>query len=316
MATRKVNESPTAPPRFFVIHDGTPPAQVFAPVVSGEVKGHGLVPRDYRTYPAQMFAPPSDMPLIPEGEWAERIRDKDAAKSWLRDIRDTGNAGQPIPSLDQNGQGYCWAYSTTACVLLIRALNNQPYVRLSAHAIGCMVKGFRDEGGWCGLSAKYHREVGCPSVAFWAEKSMSRSNDKPETWANAALHKVTEDWVDLTRDVYDQNLTWAQVVTCALSNIPQANDFNDWSHSVAGGLRLVNGNAHRDTTRAESGKLMAAAEVARYWGLDHPVTRGFGNEIWNSWTDQWGERGMGVRTGSKAIPDGAVALRVTGASRV
>lgn len=315
MAAKKVNTSATEPPRHFVIHDGTPPERMFAPVVNGEIKGHGYVPRDYRTHPAQMFAPPSDMPLIPRAEWPERIRDKDAKKSWLRDIRDTGNAGQRIPSLDQNGQGFCWAYSTTHAVILLRALMNQPYVRLSAHAIGCKVKNFRDEGGWCGLSAKYHREVGCPSVAFWAEKSMSRSNDKPETWANAALHKVTEDWVDLTRDVYDQNLTFEQACSCLLSDVPVPEDFNHWSHSVCGCF-LVNGNDHRDTTRAESGKLMAAAEVARYWGLDHPVTGGIGNGLWNSWTDGWGDAGMGVLTGSKAIPDGAVALRVTGASRV
>lgn len=311
---RKVNTSPIAPPNLFVIHDGTPASRVFAPVIDGQPKGHGYVPRDYRVYPAQMFDPPDQMPLIPQGEWAERIREKNAKKSWLRDIRDTANGGQPFPSLDQNGQGYCWAYSVTTCVMLVRALMNQPYVRLSAHGVACMVKGFRDEGGWCGLSAKFVREKGVPSVAFWQEKSMSRSNDRPETWANALLHRVTEEWVDLTRNVYDQNLTWAQVVSCALSNIPQANDFNHWSHSVAGGLRLVDGNALRDCTRAESGKLMGAVEVARFWGLDNPVTMGFGNEILNSWTDGWGDRGLGVLTGNKAIPDGALAIRVTGAS--
>lgn len=308
---RKKNDAP--PPTYHVIHEGTPASQLYAPVVNGEIKGHGLVPRDYSIYPAAMFDPPDQMPLIPQGEWAERIREKTAKKSWLRDIRDTGMAGQQIPSLDQNGQGYCWAYSTTSAVMLLRALMNLPYVRLSAHAIACKIKGFRDEGGWCGLSAKYHREVGCPSVAFWPEKSMSRAHDKPETWDNAKLHKVTEEWVDLSSSVYDQNLTWAQNVSCLLSNIPCANDFNHWSHSVCSCF-LVNGNDHRDTTRAESGKLMTGIEVARFWGLDNPVTAGIGNGIWNSWTDGWGDDGMGVLTGNKAIPNGAVALRATGAS--
>lgn len=260
--------------------------QVFCPVVNGEVKGHGLVPRDYKIHPREMFDHPRDLKLIPRSEWSDRLRDQIAKKARLSDIRDAGSGGQSIPSLDQNGQGFCWAYSTTSAVMLLRAAANQPYVRLSAHAVACKIKGFRDEGGWCGLSAKFHREQGCPSVALWPEKSMSRQNDRPETWANASLHKVSEEWVDLTQSVYDQNLTFDAVVTCLLCGIPVAVDFNHWSHSVCG----------TDAVEVESGS--------------------FGLNIWNSWSDGWGSRGMGVLRGSKAIPDGAVALRVTGASPI
>lgn len=269
---------------MFVIHDTTPPDVLFRPVINGELKGRGLVPRDYATSPREMFDPPSNLPLIPRSEWSDRIKEMTATKSRLSDLRDTAIAGQPFPSLDQNGQGFCWAYSTTACVMLLRAANNQPHVRLSAHAVGCMVKGFRDEGGWCGLSAKFHREKGCPSVECWPEKSMARSNDRPETWANAALHKVTEEWVDLTRAVYDQSLTFDQLATCLLCRIPCAVDFNWWGHSVCA----------MDLVEVERGS--------------------FGIKILNSWTDGWGERGTSVLQGSRAIPDGAVALRVTGAS--
>lgn len=262
-----------------IIDDSTPNDILFNPIIDGEVKGHGLIPRDYATYPAEMFDPPSDMELIPRSEWSDRIKEKEQQKSRLSDIRQG-------PSLDQNGQGYCWAYSTTSCVMLLRARGNQPYVRLSAHGVACIIKSFRNEGGWCGLSAKFHREKGCPSTEFWKEKSMSRSNDKPETWENAAKHKVTEDWVDLTRNVYDQNLTLDQVATCLLNNIPCAVDFNWWSHSVCA----------MDLVEVESGS--------------------YGIRIWNSWGDGWEDRGTGILRGSKAIPNGAVALRVTGASGV
>jgi hypothetical protein len=265
-------------PGELLIDDSTDPDVLFKPVVDGEAKGRGLVPRDYTLYPETMFAPPSDMPLIPRSEWSDRLKEQERTKSRLSDIRGS------IPSLDQNGQPYCWAYSTTSAVMVLRAAGNQPYVRLSAHAVGCKIKGFREEGGWCGLSAKFQREQGCPSVQFWPEKSMSRANDKPEVWANAALHKVTEDWVDLTRNVYDQNLTFDQVATCLLSGVPCAVDFNHWSHSVAA----------LDLVEVEAGS--------------------FGLRIWNSWGDSWSDRGMGVLRGSKAIPNGAVALRVTGAS--
>jgi hypothetical protein len=251
---------------------------VFVPVIDGELKGHGLVPRDYRIHPPEMFAPPSELHLIPRPEWSDRLKEQERAGARLSDIRGDW------PALDQNGQGYCWAYSTTSAVMLLRSVNNQPYVRMSAHAIGCKVKNFRNEGGWCGLSAKFHRENGCPSVAMWPEKSMSRSNDRADVWSNAALHKVTEDWVDLTRDVYDQNLTFNQVATCLLSGIPCAVDFNWWSHSVCGA----------DLVEVEPGS--------------------FGLRILNSWSNSWGERGAGILRGSKAIPDEAVAMRVTGIS--
>lgn len=180
--------------------------------------------------------------------------------------------------------GNCWAYSTTSAVMITRTIANLPYVRLSAHAIGCKVKNFRDQGGWCGLSAKFQRENGCPSVEHWPEKSMSRSNDKPETWANAKLHKVSEDFCDLTRDVYDQNLTWQQTASCLLSGIPCAVDFNHWSHSVCA-VELV---------EVEPGS----------WGI----------LILNSWGTNWSDRGYGILRGRKAIPNGAVAIRVAGAS--
>lgn len=252
--------------------------RVFCPVVDHEVKGHGLVPRDYRVHPREMFAPPSELNLIPRSDWSARLKAQAQDGARLSDVR-----GQ-IPSLDQDGKGYCWAHSTTSCVMLLRAAANMPYVRMSAFAIACKVKNFRDEGGWCGLSAKFWREQGCPSVALWPEKSMERGNDNAQTWANAALHKVTEDWVDLARDVYDQNLTFDQVASCLLSGVPCAVDFNWWLHSVCG----------MDLVEVEAGS--------------------FGIRIWNSWADSWEERGTSVLRGQKAVPDGAVALRVTGAT--
>jgi hypothetical protein len=229
----------------------------------------------------QMFAPPSELKLIPRSEWDARIDDQEKYKSSLWHMRQIGADGSPMPTLDQNGQGYCWAYSVTRTVMYDRLKAGLPYRRLSAHAVGCKVKNFRDQGGWCGLSAQFIRENGVPTIDHWKEKSMARSNDTAKTWENAALHKVTEDWVDLTRDVYDQNLTFDQVATCLLLNIPVAVDFNWWGHSVCA-IRLV---------RVEAGS--------------------YGIGIDNSWTDSWEDNGYGILRGQKAIPDGAVATRVT-----
>lgn len=253
-------------------------------VLFPKTMARGYVERDYKLYPEEMFAPPSELQIYPRSEWSARIKEKNELKSNISDVRNRADNGQRMKSLDQNGQGFCWAYSVTATVMLVRAINNVPFARLSAHAVGCKVKNFRDEGGWCGLSAKFIREHGVPSVEFWKEKSMSRTNDTPETWANAAQHTITEDWVDLTRQVYDQNLTFDQLATCLLAGIPCAVDFNWWGHSVCA----------MDLVEVEPGS--------------------FGIRILNSWTDGWGEYGTSVLRGSKAVPNGALATRVVGAA--
>jgi hypothetical protein len=74
-------------------------------------------------------------------------------------------------------------------------------------------------------------------------------------------------------------LTWQQVVSCGFNNQPMACDFNWWRHSVCG-VRPV---------RIERGS----------WGL----------MILNSHGDNDGDRGFHILRGSKARPDGAIAIR-------
>lgn len=245
---------------------------VFCPVVEGELKGHGLVPRDYSVHPVEMFAPPSEMPLIPESEYDARIEDQERLKSSLEHI-------MTWTPKDQDGDGYCWAYSTTAATEVARFLNNQPLVRLSAHAIAAIIKKGRNEGGWCGLSAKFAREIGIPAEELWPTHSRDLRHDTPALRESCGKHRCLEDWVDLTRDVYDVSLTARQIATCHLTNVPMAHDFNWWGHSVFSG-RMV---------KVEAGS--------------------YGNRIRNSWGN-WGENGWSTLRGSKAVANSAVALRV------
>jgi len=124
----------------------------------------GYVERDLSVNPVgSMFGAAVDFqpsfPIIPRIYWSEMIREKNAKKTRTSDLRNIANGGQPIPSYDQNGQGYCWSYSTTAAVTLSRAVSNLPYIRLSAHSVACKVKNFKDEGGWCGLSTEYENKL-------------------------------------------------------------------------------------------------------------------------------------------------------------
>lgn len=290
-----------------LIHSGN--AHLYAQAPTGQ--GFGLVPRDYGAVPlgSMMGAPVSAVSPIPRSEWPERLRDQIAAKARCSDLRDIGKGGQRIPSLDQNGRGYCWAHSTVSAALIGRAKDGQPFADLSAYAIACIIKGYRDQGGWNGESMKFLRERGCPTSEFWPQRGTSRSFDKPETWENAALHKMLE-WDDIPEGNFDLQATYS------LLGIPYALDLNWWSHSICG-CDLIDGTASYNAglLRSPSGKLQTFAEFEAEWEVAE-YGAAFGARIWNSWGDGWGSAGMGPLTEAKARNNGAIALRVTTGSTV
>lgn len=254
-------------------------------------RARGLVPRDYGAYPVGYLgatAPPFDMPLIPRSEWKDRLATLKAAKAQLSDIRNSGMLGRPIPSRDQNGRGYCWAHSSVSACLLVRAANHQPYSDLSAYAVACIIKNYRDQGGWGSESLEWIASNGVPSSATWPQQGTQRSLDTPAMRVEARRHRVTE-WMDF--DPSDPEYV-DQFVTCLLLNIPVVSDFNWWGHSVCT-MDLV------DIDPSATGRNLVASLQTR---------------IWNSWGDSWSDNGTGILKGRKALPDGAVAPRVLVAS--
>ncbi len=240
--------------------------------VSG--RATGLVPRNFKSHPPGYLpfaaVPPSSI-LIPEGQWDALIAQQEAEQSSLQHLADFHG----VDSLDQNGQGYCWAYSTTAATMLIRIVQGLEHEPLSGHMIGCIIKGYRDEGGWNAQSLEFARTTGIASQKLWPQGSMSRSNDTPAMRADAAKRKVTE-WWDLPDD---RTAAKQYLASLLLRNIPVMIDLNWWGHSVCA-VRLMK----RDP---------------------------FTVRIRNSWANSWGDRGYGDLVGSKAVPDGAAAPRVT-----
>lgn len=264
----------------FVIGDDTPTRTYDATALA-----KGLVPRNYNEFPVGCYgsAPPfsvDEMPLVPWDEIPDRIAELERTKSRLSDI-------YKHPSLDQNGQGYCWFYSGTACIQVLRERNNQPYQRLSAHSGAWVIKNGRDQGGWGAQGLDFQRERGVMPITHWPEKSMDgRQYNTPANWEVAKEYRVTEGFVDLDPPQYDRDLSAHQVISCLLNRVPVIGDFNWWGHSVA---------------------MLDVVDL--YPNKSKSDPRRYGTNILNSWTDRWGTQGRGILKDSKAFPDGASAPR-------
>ena len=237
---------------------------------------------DPRQYVPDMAAAPLGMKTYPESDWDALYDEQEREQSSLEHLYLRKWEGE---NLDQNGQGYCWDYSTTAANMMRRITMNLPFVRLNGHAAASIIKGGRDEGGWCGLSLKFQREHGqaeegdgplqWPTHAYG--RTINKRFDDREFAEHMGRYRITDDRYDLGKPEYAQQLKREQHATCLFNNQPAPSDFNWWGHSVCA-LRYV---------RIERGN----------WGL----------LILNSWKN-WGRRGLAVLQGSKARPDGAVAV--------
>jgi hypothetical protein len=238
-------------------------------VVDGVKVGRGLKPRNLKAEPTGSFAAPFDIPVIPSNQWEAIIDAREASQSSLWHIRERALGDGRIPSLHQGSTNYCWAHGPVSAMLLVRARENQPYVRLSATAVAAIVKEYRNRGG-IGIDAlRWIVANGCPPDDLWPANRIDPALDTPAMRRAAAKNKITE-WYDLKPRRFDQ------LATCLLLNIPVAVGYNWWGHEVC------------------------AIRLRRYkskWVVD----------IWNSWGDTYGTNGVATLEESQATPDDAVA---------
>jgi hypothetical protein len=287
-----------------IIGDHTPADH---PDVNAGMKG--LIPRDLVMHAVGYSAviPISTIKPHDYDTMVRMIADQEKAGSRNSDILRRGDAGKPIPSTDQNGQGYCWFYGAIGALQCVRARMNLPYRQLSGHAGGCKIKKFRDEGGWGALGVEFLLEHGCPDTDHWPEKSMSRSHDTPATWENAKLYKADMVVADLASPVYNRDLSYGQQLTVLLNGGCTVDDY-DWQGHCTFGCDVVNGATQRGIVRGEAGKIPDLAEFDKMFAMNDPVTRGLGKRSRNSWSERYGDRGYYVLTGSKAVGSNSVGI--------
>ncbi len=236
----------------------------------------GLITRDYRQHPPGCYSAAPVAPedwIVPESEQEERLKEQQANQASLWDLREAHY--DVLKSLDQDGLGLCWAFSSTKAVMYTRVVMNAAPERLSAWWVAGKVKSWQDQGGWGAESVQQLASGGAPLESLCP--SYKRQYDTPAVAADAATRKVIE-WYDGTED-RDQNRRI--MISAFLLGLPPVLDFNHMSHSMCGCvLKSIN-----------------------------PLV------IWtdNSWADtsQFGPKGCYELKGSKAIPDGVVVPRIS-----
>lgn len=243
------------------------------PVIDGEMKSRGLIPRDWEKEPfcSQPFmsAFPSEL-LIPREELDDWIAEMEGNKSRISDLLDQAGLGV----LDQNGTNYCWGNGPVHCVEAGRVIQGEQFVRLSPASVCAPIKGYRNVGGWGTEALRYIVEHGIVPQSEWPANAIDRKYDNAETRELRKKFKVQE-WFDL------RPRSEMELLSCLCRRIPVAVGYNWWGHEVTAIDPVALGN----------GK--------------------YGIRIDNSWGKGWQSNGRGILSGTKHLPDDAVAPRMT-----
>ncbi len=248
------------------------------PKIDGHQYCTGLAPRDYDAHP--MFANGKEFPdelLIPESDLKDAYDDYIGNQLTLLHLRELANGA--LNSLDQDGLGLCWYFSTTKANMYARARAGLPMIPLSPWWGAGKINHWADRGGWCEKSMAHAAQYGQPILELCPK--YDRKYDTPEVEKAALDHVVLEFW----ETSQDKGKRSHQFLSAAFRGFSGAVDYNHMGHS------------------------MAFCWVPRFASLsDYDV------DCDNSWGMKSGVKGLYRLKAGKARPDSCVIARVSKAT--
>lgn len=248
--------------KLFIINDETSSDILHPP---DRFKGLELSLRGPAGYGSSALPFPSAW-LIPRSEWRARIEEQKARGTRLCDLIRKAK----LSPLDQGRTNYCWMNAVIGAVEVMRLVQNQRIVRLSAASAAAQIKRFQNVGGW-GLEAiKWLVANGCNEVADWPANAIDHRYATAANRAKALAYRV-QNWVALQQRNLDQLVS----LLLRPDPVPVPVGYLWWEHEVY-------------ATHCE-------------W-IDGDLALG----IRNSWLN-WGDNGFAVIQGARRFFDDAVA---------
>lgn len=247
---------------LLTIDDGTPDRDLFPP---NKGRGLSLAGRAPGLAYGSTARPLPPEWLIPRSEWQARIEEREARKARLSDIVD--QAG--LPCKDQQQTNYCWANATTHTLEIVRAVQGEPTVILSAASVGAPITGYRNQGGYGPAALEYLDANGAVPESAWPRNAIDPRYATDENLALALRYRVAA-WIEAAPQTIDET------VSLLLMDSPVAVGLGWWGHEVT----------YYDPLWLDG----EIAILAR-----------------NSWSMTWGDRGYFTIQGRRMLPDDAVA---------
>lgn len=217
--------------------------------------GRGRVPRDYEKEPFGSL--PFAKPVTAKPIPRAEWRERIQALIAKKSVVSEMSRRAGVKTKNQGSTNFCWAFAPTLCVEIARVLAGEKYVELSPAAVACPVNDFRNVGNWAPKAIAYYAKHGGVPVEMWPQAAIDPRYDNDKTQAIREQHRV-KDWLDLPRNNFDylmSELLRLRAVAIGL---------DAWGHEVTA----------CDPVILKDGR--------------------FGVRIWNSWSDQWGQRGMSI----------------------
>jgi hypothetical protein len=160
----------------------------------------------------------TDNLLIPQADWSSTYQNRKG--SMLGDLY-----ASVVPPKDQDGLGYCWVYSCTGIMELVRVVQGLPYVNLSAESIGGPTNNWRNQGGDTQQSLDQATKVGGCLESFENQPNSLASRLWKTGWqADCIHHRVT-----LSCDVPD----YAHQLSAGLLNVACYGGLDWWGHEIS-----------------------------------------------------------------------------------
>jgi hypothetical protein len=93
--------------------------------------------------------------------------------------------------------GNCWIFGPTKAVEIIRLIQGQPMISLSATSVGAQIKNFREEGGWGQEGLEFIAEHGIIPESLWPECKLRTRKSGSSTAVPNGGNSSREIWTSI-----------------------------------------------------------------------------------------------------------------------